>query len=338
MRFLFLSCHSRESGNPVKSLWIPAFAGMTVYGYKFILLQILNLFLLGLLLTNSLAVKADDSSFDFTTSDERHQWQIRIIAGNAEHTKTGEKHKRPRIKPEGYRYWGSIYPLLLIPGKYPVIWYVYYRVIGPDGSEVLNNPGSALELWGKIRAWREAEQRLARIKLTNSTSPAKDTSVDASLKAEQLDKLLQKGLQLFKENKIDEAKQMFKEGILLDTGSGIAHILYGHSLFASGDYALATKALRRGLRLNNDLVSSQMDLKEFYGQPGILTQQTAKLETWIKYHPQNLETMFLLGYIYFFTGQLDKAIDSLKTVCGQNPLDNESDLLLKKSQELNNKK
>lgn len=274
------------------------------------------------LLSSTVVPLQSETSFDFTTSDGKNQWQIKVVLCNVQNKSVHDNSALPPGAVKNHKYLGSIYPPLLIPGNYPVIWRIYYKASDPKTVE---NPASALYLWQKIHAWHEAEQGFYRSKLTN---PKK---ADNSLKKERLDKILQQGLQLFKQDKFNEAIQKLKEGILLEPEDGVIAILYGYALFAADKYSLATKALRRGMRSINDFTATPMDLREFYTKAEVLEKQITKLETWVKYHPEDLETLFLLGYVCFSTLRFDKAIDAFKLLRERNPLDREAELLLKKA-------
>lgn len=282
-----------------------------------------------LLLSGPIVALHGETSFDFTTSGGQ---QIKIIMVNSSDNQT---QKRSRIK--NYRYLGSVYPTLVIPNKYPVIWRIYCKTNSPKLS---GNQASTLYLWQKIRAWHEAQQDFYRSKLASppaTTNTPNLRSADNALKRERLNKILQQGLELFKKDKFAEAAQKFKTGILLKPDDGVTTILYGHALFASGKYSLAAKASRRGMRSINNFPATPMDLKEFYSRPEVLAKQISRLETWVKYHPEDLGTLFLLGYVYFFTSRLDKAVDTFKLLREQNPLDREAEALLTKALELKKK-
>ncbi len=291
--------------------------------------RLLKTICLLLLLSGPVVALHGETSFDFTTSGGQ---QIKIIMGNSSDTQP-----RERASIKNYRYLGSVYPTLVIPNRYPVIWRIYYKINSPKLS---GNQASTLYLWQKIRAWHQAQQDFYQSKLANPPATPNTPnlkSADNALKRERLNKILQQGLELFKKDKFTEAAQELKKGILLKPDDGVTAILYGHALFASGKYSLAAKALRRGMRSIKNFPATPMDLKEFYSKPEILTKQISQLETWVKYHPEDLETSFLLGYVYFFTSRLDKAIDTFKLLRKQNPLDAEAEALLTKALELKKK-
>ena len=119
--------------------------------------------------------------------------------------------------------------------------------------------------------------------------------------------LIDRGDDLFGRGEFDRAVEAYREAIRKAPDDPLAALALGHGLFATGSYREAAAELRRGLRLNPDLVQVQMNRRAFYGDGRVFDEQLQRLEHWVKTSPDDAAARFLLGYNYFFTQHPGKA-------------------------------
>jgi Flp pilus assembly protein TadD len=145
------------------------------------------------------------------------------------------------------------------------------------------------------------------------------------------------GIGLMKTGKYEAALQTLKAAILTDENDGTAKVLYGHCLFATGRYALAAKAVRRGIEADGpppDAVNAAAiykDAKEF-------ESLLAKLRQWCETFDKDADGAFLLGYMQWVAGDGKTALETLKKAVGLAPADKVAAGLLKAAMTINEKK
>ena len=109
--------------------------------------------------------------------------------------------------------------------------------------------------------------------------------------------------------------------VLADDEDGYAKLFYGLANFAAGDYGAAATAFRRALQTAPDLIDDPIDLRTFYQDESTLAAQLTRLSEFANARPGDQETRFLLGYLYFATGDPEKALTALRRVSDAVPAD-----------------
>jgi tetratricopeptide (TPR) repeat protein len=126
-----------------------------------------------------------------------------------------------------------------------------------------------------------------------------------------VDDLINYGSSFFKKSDYSMAAKLFKRAIEAQNDVPVVHIAYGDSLFALGRFDEATRAILKGLEIYPKYAESQINRRDFYGNPSDFDAQLQKLEHYVHKHPTNLNARFLLGYNYFFIQDYDRADQQL---------------------------
>jgi tetratricopeptide (TPR) repeat protein len=129
-----------------------------------------------------------------------------------------------------------------------------------------------------------------------------------------VDELINYGSSFFKKSDYSMAAKLFKRAIETQKDVPVVHIAYGDSLFALGRFDEATQAILKGLEIYPKYAESQINRRDFYGNPSDFDAQLQKLENYVHKHPTNLNARFLLGYNYFFIQDYDRADQQLQVV------------------------
>ena len=135
-----------------------------------------------------------------------------------------------------------------------------------------------------------------------------------------VDELINYGSSFFKNSDYSMAAKLFKRAIDAQKDTPVVHIAYGDSLFALGKFEEATQAILKGLEIYPKYAESQINRRDFYGNPSEFDSQLQKLENYVHKHPTNLNARFLLGYNYFFIQDYDKADEQFQAVLSNKSL------------------
>ena len=148
-----------------------------------------------------------------------------------------------------------------------------------------------------------------------------------------VDELINYGSSFFKNSDYSMAAKLFKRAIDAQKDIPVVHIAYGDSLFALGKFEEATQAILKGLQIYPKYAESQINRRDFYGNPSDFDSQLQKLENYVHRHPTNLNARFLLGYNYFFIQDYAKADEQFQAVLTNKSLHSSArylhDLILK---------
>jgi len=117
----------------------------------------------------------------------------------------------------------------------------------------------------------------------------------------------QVGIKLLEAGQYDRAAQAFRAAREAKPSSRYAPYLLAQALFATGDYAEAAKSIREGNSRNPDWPRVKVDARSFYGDTAALKSQIAKLDSFVKAHPEDGEASLVLGYVAYFTHDYRRA-------------------------------
>lgn len=133
--------------------------------------------------------------------------------------------------------------------------------------------------------------------------------------------LVEKGNAAFATGNYKEARRLYARAMLVDVTDGYAKLFYGLAHFATGYYDVAADAFRRALYDAPELIHDPIDLRMFYSDHQAVKAQMAYLVTAVNEQPENTELVFLLGYLYFSTGEPQLAVTTLQPVTGEDSAD-----------------
>ncbi|HRX85611.1 MAG TPA: hypothetical protein P5572_11390 [Phycisphaerae bacterium] len=133
--------------------------------------------------------------------------------------------------------------------------------------------------------------------------PQSTTSVPAATpqapQAQDHDRL---GLQAFAQGDYDLARREFVRAILATPESPELIMLYGYAHFATGDYLIASMAIRRATEADPTLIESPIDLAGLYGNPADYQQHLAKLDAYVAANPTDLDAKYVSGFARYASG------------------------------------
>lgn len=130
--------------------------------------------------------------------------------------------------------------------------------------------------------------------------------------------LVKKGNEAFRAGRYDEARNWHARAMLADAEDGYAKLFYGLANFALGQYDVAASAFRRALMEVPELIDYPIDLRTVYDDPSILTTQLRKLARVRSEQSADTELAFLLGYLYYATGDPQGAVNTLGALMSED--------------------
>ena len=83
----------------------------------------------------------------------------------------------------------------------------------------------------------------------------------------------------------------FQQAMTADPRNVDAILAYSVARFATGDYAVASVALRRGLRLYPDVVNSAFDIRDRYGNTADFDAHLKALNDFVRAKPDNVDAL-----------------------------------------------
>lgn len=131
----------------------------------------------------------------------------------------------------------------------------------------------------------------------------------------------------FHEGRYDDARGDVARAVLNEPQNGFAQLTYGLVHFALGEYVPAAGAVRRGLSLVPDVIDRPIDITRQYGSAADLARHTEALKTYADSHAGDADGWFLLGHIYYSSGNPDDAARVLAKATALNPFDTHAAVL-----------
>lgn len=119
------------------------------------------------------------------------------------------------------------------------------------------------------------------------------------------------GKRFFKEGKYALAVDAFLEAVLAAPQDGMPKLYFGLAHFAVGDFGYASYAIRRGMDHVARISTVAMDPRYLYGKLADFDQHLAALTAHVQRSPADGDAHFLLGYMLYFAGQYQPAIEQL---------------------------
>lgn len=115
----------------------------------------------------------------------------------------------------------------------------------------------------------------------------------------------------FRAGRWSEAVQLYAHALEQQPGVGVLHLVLADALFATGDYHYAAFSLRRAFALDPALASAAIDKRSFYSDPLEFDRQLARLETYVKEHPEDADARLVLAANELFGGRPQAAVQRL---------------------------
>jgi Flp pilus assembly protein TadD len=92
----------------------------------------------------------------------------------------------------------------------------------------------------------------------------------------------------------------------------------GHALFAAGEYISSALFISRAVEISAAYAQAKVDLAALLGDRDKLESRIADVEEWVK-RSDAAELQFLLGYVYYRIGRLDRAKQAIDTAYEKMP-------------------
>jgi tetratricopeptide (TPR) repeat protein len=92
----------------------------------------------------------------------------------------------------------------------------------------------------------------------------------------------------------------------------------GHALFAAGEYVSSALFLSRALAISPEYLQMRVDLVAMLGDGNKLAGRIADIEQWLA-RSGSSQLQFLLGYVYYRTGQLLRAKQAIDAAYEKTP-------------------
>jgi len=102
------------------------------------------------------------------------------------------------------------------------------------------------------------------------------------------------------------AASCFSLASVYQSGNPLALAGRGHALFAAGEYVSSALFLSRALAISPEYLQARVDLVAILGDGNKLDGRIADIEQWLA-RSGSSQLQFLLGYVYYRTGQLLRA-------------------------------
>lgn len=118
----------------------------------------------------------------------------------------------------------------------------------------------------------------------------------------------QQGSEAFYMGRYDEARRLYIRAVLSDDRNGVTVLLYAFANFATGDYEVASDALRRAIALDPSLIESPVDVRSLYGSSDSFESDLDKLVYHLQVRLHDNDALFLLAYLYYCTEQPEKSL------------------------------
>jgi tetratricopeptide (TPR) repeat protein len=118
-----------------------------------------------------------------------------------------------------------------------------------------------------------------------------------------------------------DARRSYGEAMAADATDGVAMLMYGLASFAESDYAAAAGSVRQGLDATPDLIWYPFNVKALYRNDGRFQEHVAALARFVDSQPGNVDAQFLLGYMWYASGDAVSARTMFGGLSASHPSD-----------------
>jgi len=127
-------------------------------------------------------------------------------------------------------------------------------------------------------------------------------------------KAIEAGLALLRDRNYTDAQTALKNAVWVDPADGPAQMLYGMALLASGETALASKALRRGLDAMPSFRRDWARLADLIPDRAERDRIAEDVNSRLRASPEDPAARFLAGWILFSSGEPARAAEHWKAL------------------------
>jgi tetratricopeptide (TPR) repeat protein len=186
---------------------------------------------------------------------------------------------------------------------------VYYPVYTPpvvidSSSYAVQEPAPeyyAPEYGATEQAYESADEPMESPGVATGAEPA------VSVSAEQLQQMVTDGTRLFRDGDYGQAAELFGRVAAADPRNADARLAYGIAEFALGDFRLAAAAVRQGIAISPEIVSTALDLRDNYGRVEDFDRHFERLAQRVENEPGDGDALLVLGFVYHFVGDRQDA-------------------------------
>jgi len=182
-------------------------------------------------------------------------------------------------------------------------------------SQTDNGRQSALE-FNEIPNYTNSQKRSSQLQELNKLSQA-EISAEAnrimgpynsieSLSESKFNLHMQEAEEHLKAGGYYRAASSFSLALIYKADNPQALAGRGHALLAIGEYVSSSLFLSRALEVNPEYLRTKVDLAALLGGENKLAERIADIEQWLA-RSGSSQLQFLLGYVYYQTGQLQRA-------------------------------
>lgn len=147
------------------------------------------------------------------------------------------------------------------------------------------------------------------------------TPTDKAVDGQRLYMMMYEGTKKFSEGAYEDAARMFLDVTLQDPNNVDASLAYAVARFATGDYAVASVAIRRGISRMPEIVDSRFDIRLRYGKMEDLNKHVQAVADFVQAHPDDPDSTLVLGFVQHFIGQRDAARETFGRLRELSPAD-----------------
>jgi len=167
--------------------------------------------------------------------------------------------------------------------------------VGEEETPV--NKTSVLEAVGKLskeEVAAEAKRIMGPHKTLESFSQAK------------FDQFIKTAEAQLKQGKYYRAAEAFAQASIYKRNDPIAEAGRGHALFAAGEYMSSALCIARAIENSAEYTQTKIDIVAVVGDKDRVESRIAEIHQWLE-RSDTPELKFLLGYVYYRLGRLDRA-------------------------------
>lgn len=126
------------------------------------------------------------------------------------------------------------------------------------------------------------------------------------------------GNEHFAAGRYADARRSYEDAMLIDNKDGVPRLLSALTSFAEGDYPGAALATRVAIESTPDLVYYPFNIKALYKDGSKFQEHIAALARHVDSQPSNQDAQFLLGYMWYSSGDAQNAKNVFSVLASTN--------------------
>lgn len=186
----------------------------------------------------------------------------------------------------------------------------------PGGSNTQISPATAAPVFdGKTQSSAQTTQPAIPDQVKNTTVIYDSYESFSQAKYNQLYRAAEGHLSI---GRFHQAADAFTLAAIYKPDDPACHAGRGHALFAAGEYVSGALFIIRAIEIDPQYLNNKIDFVELLGDAELLNNRLVDLQLWLQ--KSNAPGLgFLLCYVYYHTGNLDKANQLIDIVCREMP-------------------